>query len=233
MESEVNNTEEPSAVGLHEHRSDGNSLCLKDFLDLYSANITPRLTGFAQQRALSMLRESSVTINTVHKVSGTEEVEYEHTYPVIRRIADPDKWVLPRGRIIYEPDFGKPSVRYTYRANQFKPLELKLAIDTRYHWRTTLNADRDVSRYEVCRNDTSDYIPVLNTNPSGPGDRFIIFNYFHVVDYRREQPVKIFYKYEGDYTRFHCVSIPLKLLSSLVGTVEDSRGDGCIDDSIL
>jgi len=232
LEFQVNNTEE-SLVGQYGHWQQPESeklavgdssrfLEIKDYLDIYSANVNPRMTQLAKGHILSMLRENSVvTVNTISKVSVPEEVDYEHTYPVIRRIADPRDWVAPRDRIIFEPALDKPSLRYTYHPNQFKPLDVTITIEARQRWRWTLKADREVSRYEVCRNDNSDFIPVLDTTRFGPGDRFIIFHYFH-DDVRREHPARIFYKYEGDYIRFHCVSIPLKLLSSLVGTVEDT-----------
>ena len=196
-----------------ENSTDIRVLALKDYLDLYSANVNPRLTKHAERKILKTLRGSSVTVNTLRKVAWREETEYEHTYPVISRIDDPELWVAPRGRIIYEPKFDDP-LRHKYYANQFKPDELMLTLHNRHPW--TLKPDMEVSRYEVARNGTSDYIPVTNTTYYGPGDRFTIFHYFHDEDVRREYAAKIFYKKDGDGMRFHCVSIPIKLLSVLV-----------------
>jgi hypothetical protein len=197
------------------------NLYLKDWLDLYSANVSPRLTKIAERKILSILRESSATVNTLHKIVRAEEVDWEHAYPVVKRITDPDKWVAPRERIIYEPLNADDSSRPTYHAHQFKPVELKLTIEKRHRWK--LKADREVSRYEVGRNDTCDYIPVTETTCFGPGDQFTIFHYFHPDDVRREHPARIFYKTNGDYLRFHCISIPLKLISVLVEKDEESR----------
>jgi len=194
-------------------------LSLKDYLHLYHAKVTPALTEFARQQLLDKLYESTVTNSTLRKNGSSEEIDYEHAYTVIRGIADRGKWVAPRDRLIYEPDF-EHSLRHTYYAKQFKPVQLTLTIRKRHHM--TLKADREVSRYEVCRNDTSDFIPVTNTTFFGPGDRFSIFHYFHADDVRREHPAKIFYKNEGEYLHFHCVSIPLKLFSLLIEDSGDS-----------
>src|SRR5277367_13993 len=198
------------------------ALRLKDYLDLYSAKVNTTLTKYAERKIFLRLLESSVTINIVLNDAGSEEIEYEHTYPVISRVADPDKWVAPRGRIIYEPNFDK-SHRHTYHANKCKPVELTLTIKNRHRW--TLKADMEVSRYEVSRNEICGYIPVLNTTHFGPGDRFTIFHYFHHADVTREYPARIFFRTEDDCMRFHCVSIPLKLLAVLVEKVEERCAD--------
>lgn len=209
----------PALTMVVETSEDTRVLSLKDFLDLYHAKTTRRLTEYARQQILEMLHGSSVTNSTVHKVDGSEEVDYEHAYPVIRGIADRNRWVAPRDRLIYEPELEKV-VRHAYHTNQFKPVELGLTIKKRH--RMTLKADREVSRYEVGGNDNSDYIPLTNTSFFGPGDRFTIFHYFHHNDVRREHPAKIFYKNEGDHLQFHCVSIPLKLFTVLIEDEDDS-----------
>lgn len=207
----------------------GQSLGLKDYLDLISGTVSDKLKNFAIAHALPRLRDSVVTVKTIHRKAASEEEDYEHTYPVIRRIREPKIWTLPRGRIIFEPEL-EGTLRYGYHRNQFKPAEIALTIDgraRRYKW--TLVPEMQPRVYEIAHRDNSDFVPVTNTTRFGPTDRFTIFHYVHEDDSTQSHPAKIFYKQDGDRMTLHCVSIPLNLISLLI----DSDNSGSRNEHIL
>jgi len=191
-------------------------LVLEDYLDLIWKDISGKWTKFAIRHATPLLRESTVTVKTILRRDGNDEEEdYEHTKPVIKSINQPTDWVLPRGRIIFEPDFD--GFRHIYHPKRYMPSEISIIVASharRYRW--CLGPDTTLQPYDVVGNHTNGLFTVNNTTTFGEDNRFTIFNYVHEDDTAREHPVKIFYKVDGDWMKLHCVSIPLKLLALLI-----------------
>jgi hypothetical protein len=191
------------------HILENTDFTLEDYLSIISSQISGNWSNVARSIALPILAESQIQVDTSYFDDGRETTEYEHLYPVIRRIPV-ERRVLPDDRLVFEPDFDG-ALRYSYHRNQYRPREIIMRMPGRT-LRWSLQPDIAPPRYEVVRNEHGSYIPATNITQLGPGDRFTIFNYHLEQDFRREFPVKVFYKTNGDMKKLHCMSIPLRLL---------------------
>ena len=96
----------------------------EEYMALLSANVSERWNSVAKvslSQTSSRVRSKSATS---YSEDGKRNSDYQHLYPVIRRV-QPDKWVFPRGCIIYEP-MHYLEKRYTYHPGRYKPAELSI-----------------------------------------------------------------------------------------------------------
>ena len=179
---------------------------------LFASDVSKKTLG--KTGALYKLASSSLQIIT--RFANNEE-EYQHTYPVIRRMRK-SAWHLPDGRLIYETS-GTDQKRYRYHPNQFKPAGAIMRLDERaedYRW--SLSPDQGTPYYETSGNEMTDFIPTTdNVKYADPDERYLVFQYHHKADVRREHLIKVFYKKEeSEWLTLYCVSIPLDLLAIIL-----------------
>lgn len=196
----------------------------EEYMALLAANVSERWNSVAKCFALPNLFESSIQVSTLYGEDGERNSDYQHLYPVIRRL-QPDKWVFPRERIIYEPIYNL-GMRYTYRPGRYKPAELIIRLPHRakpYKW--VLEPGRREPTYDSVGNNAASYIPVTNLSHMGLDDVYAVFDYFHRSDLHHEFPIKVFYKTHDQYLKLHALSIPLELLGIAL-----NDKDYCSDD---
>jgi hypothetical protein len=194
-----------------------NSYSLKDLLSIERAHISPALSAVARDAALLMLEQSHIRIVTLCMSDGKESHEYEHLYPVIRRVRH-DNWVFPKGYIVYEPEYKCPP-RYEYHPNYYKPVEIVLSVPTstpdrvhEYKW--SLNPGLGSSSHdghELCGFLPSDNKKDICDN------RYTLFQcHYQRHELKTEEPTKVFYKSEGERVKLHATSIPLRVLGPVL-----------------
>jgi hypothetical protein len=187
------------------------NLSLKDLLSVARSQISSSLSASAEDAALVLLEQSYIRIVTLSMIDGRESYEYEHLYPVIRRVPH-EKWVFPGGYIVYEPNYDSPP-RYKYYPNCYQPVEIVLSIPTadrvdEYNW--SLNPGSGSSSHdghEHCGFLPSDHKTDIFDN------RYTLFKcHYQRHELKTEEPTKVFYKSEGERVGLHCASIPFRVL---------------------
>ena len=151
------------------------------------------------------------------------EKEFQSLFPVIKRI-DPDKRVLPGGRVVFEPETtGK---QYTYRHGQFEPVELRFHLpdfERKYDWPLVAGTDPSVTQPISYRE--GGYSSSRNLKLSLKVTR--MHHYIRLDTFDRT-PIHVFYKDIAD-TRpqavsLHAISIPVDFLRrSLCKEIRSSK----------
>jgi hypothetical protein len=197
--------------------AENDNLSLKDLLSIERSHTSPALSDSARNAALGMLEKSRIRIVTLCKDDGKESLEYEHLYPVIRQVPR-EKWVTPRGFIVYEPEYTVPP-RYKYLPNYYKPVEIVLSVPTstpnrvdEYKWSLIPGSGSSShDGHEHCG-----FLP--SDNMTGICDNlYTLFQcHYEWHGLKREEPTRVFYKSEGDRVKLHCASIPLRVLGPVL-----------------
>jgi hypothetical protein len=184
-------------------------LDVQDAVSVSFADISAAWTYAARRQALPGVAGCNLTLETAYPYDGEETSDFEHLYPVIQRMPANEQ-VLPNRCIIFEPK-AEPAFRhYTYSRNHFKPADVTLRCP-----------DGKVSRWSLIPDATTREgnfmdVPPNNLYKIGPGDRFLVFCYFHEEDHgMREFPTKVFYKTFQNQIKLHCVSLPTGLFALL------------------
>jgi hypothetical protein len=181
-------------------------LYLSDVVSLMFADVLPNFTTAARELALPVIADFDLQVDTVYDDDGgTELNEFEHMTPVIRHIPDPTRGVLPKRCVIFEPELARSKL-HRYHRNEFKPVNVILRWrQFTYNW---------VLRPDYSGPGRQMEAPMTNlVRVGGEDSPFIVFQYWHEEDVRRESPIKVFYKSVGDTILLHCVSIPISLLT--------------------
>src|SRR5205809_7814121 len=92
-----------------------------------------------RDRALKFISNCSLQVNTQNIEDSNSRPEYEHLYPIQRRV-EKSYWEIPKGNVVFEPaNYASPR-RYRYRPDTFQPVEFIAREDgpaKPYSWRLT------------------------------------------------------------------------------------------------
>jgi hypothetical protein len=155
----------------------------------------------------TVLPKTAMSFHVKHIVDRTSppENEYQHLYPVIRRISIKENRVFPLNRIVFEPSPQEPQSAYTYRHRRFEPLKINFHL---HDFQPNHNWPLVAATYyeEGYRQTQKIKFPAQYTRLH----RYVRFDTF------KNSPIHVFYKdvseSDSNVVRLHAVSIPLDYL---------------------
>lgn len=173
-------------------------LGIQDFGSIEQAGISLDWSAFAREETLRQFENTTIALRTAFQVDNEVEEESENLYPVFKKLPLGDR-VLPDNRVVFEPE-SFDGHRYCYPRAHYHPVDVfmfDLPCRRRtYHWQLGEENERNTQNFRE--------------------DRYFIFHYYHECDIWRKFSMKVWYKFDGNKMRLHCVSIPLQLLLMIV-----------------